>query len=74
MLNRKFVFRDRGAGNRSLIRYLMLCALIILLSTTGVYILHRIFGVNEKIGKIAVDAMLYLLSYQVQQRWVFAKV
>ncbi|HCX62795.1 MAG TPA: dolichol-phosphate mannosyltransferase [Clostridiales bacterium] len=71
LLNRNFVFREKSAGGRSLIRYLMLCAVIIIFSTTGVYVLYKGFGINEKIGKVICDTLLYFLSYQVQQRWVF---
>ena len=73
LLNRNFVFQDKKSGGKSLIRYLLLCVLIIILSTTGVYGLHIGFRVNEKIGKIICDTLLFILSYQVQQRWVFAK-
>lgn len=73
LINRKFVFQEKKADGQSLIRYLLLCVLIILFSTTGVYGLYRSFGVNEKIGKIICDTLLFVLSYQVQQRWVFAK-
>lgn len=73
MLNRNFVFREKKTAKQSLIRYLILCAIIILFSSTGVYVLHRFFGLNEKIGKITVDTLLYLLSYRMQQSWVFAK-
>lgn len=71
MLNRNFVFLKKTSGTRSLVRYLMLCAVIIILSSTGVYALKRSFGINEKAGKIICDSLLYLLSYRVQQRWVF---
>lgn len=73
LLNRNFVFQDKESDGKSLIRYLILCVLIIVLSTTGVYGLHRDFGVNEKLGKIICDTLLFILSYQVQQRWVFEK-
>lgn len=71
LLNQRFVFKEKRAG--SLIRYLTLCAMIIIFSTTGVYILHKGLGINEKIGKLICDALLYLLSYRVQQQWVFSK-
>lgn len=70
-LNKHFVFRKKG-GRGSLWRYLSLCALVIMLSSGGVYMIHTIFLLNEKIAKLICDAMLFLLSYQVQQRWVFA--
>lgn len=73
VLNRHFVFQDKESDGKSLIRYLMLCVLIIMLSTTGIYALHKIFFVNEKTGKIICDTLLFILSYQVQQRWVFVK-
>lgn len=73
LLNRKFVFQEKRADNRSLLRYALLSVLIILLSATGVYGLYEIFGLDEKIGKIICDSLLFLLSYRVQQRWVFAK-
>jgi dolichol-phosphate mannosyltransferase len=67
------VFQEKKAAGKSLSRYLILCVMIIIFSTTGVYGLHISFGVNEKIGKIICDTLLFILSYQVQQRWVFAK-
>jgi dolichol-phosphate mannosyltransferase len=73
MLNRTLVFQEKRSSGQSLIRYLMLCVLIILVSTTGVYGLNRSFGLSEKTGKIICDIVLFVLSYQVQQRWVFAK-
>jgi len=72
ILNQNFVFRRKMPGSKTLLRYLLLCILIILLSATGVYALHRGFGINEKIGKIIVDSSLFLLSYHVQRQWVFA--
>lgn len=71
LLNKHLVFRSKGREG-SLWRYLSLCALVILLSSTGVYMLHTVFFMNEKIAKLLCDALLFLLSYQVQRRWVFA--
>lgn len=71
VLNRHFVFRKEDSQG-SLWRYLSLCGLIILLSSTGVYLFHTIFFVDEKIAKFVCDALLFLLSFQLQRRWVFA--
>lgn len=71
-LNKCFVFRREGSQG-SLWRYLTLCTIVILLSGTGVYILHTIFFMNEKIAKLVCDTLLFLLSFQVQRRWVFAE-
>lgn len=70
MLNRNFVFQ-KAPITRSLPRYLILCVIIIIFSATGVYALKIGLGINEKVGKIICDSLLYLLSYRVQQRWVF---
>lgn len=70
-LNKNLVFRKKSARG-SLRRYLTLCVLVIMLSSGGVYMIHSVFLLDEKIAKLICDAMLFLLSYQVQQRWVFA--
>ncbi|SMF90407.1 dolichol-phosphate mannosyltransferase [Paenibacillus uliginis N3/975] len=71
LLNKHFVFHKEDTQG-SLWRYLMLCAFVILLSSTGVYLIHTIFFMSEKIAKIVCDALLFLLSFQMQRRWVFA--
>lgn len=71
LLNKSFVFRKEESKG-SLWRYLTLCGIVILLSSTGVYMLHTFLFVNEKIAKLVCDAVLFLLSFQVQRRWVFA--
>ncbi len=72
MLNRHFVFRSKD-NRGSLWRYLTLCAIVILLSSIGVYVIHTVFPISDKIAKLICDALLFLLSYQAQQRWVFAE-
>lgn len=72
-LNKTFVFQRKNANRGSLRRYLALCALLILLSAAGVYGMHELFDVDERLGKLIGDIVLFVLSYQVQQRWVFAK-
>ncbi|WP_184180563.1 GtrA family protein [Paenibacillus sp. JGP012] len=71
VLNRHFVFRKEDSRG-SLWRYLTLCGLIIILSSTGVYLFHTLFQVDEKAAKFFCDALLFLLSFQLQRRWVFA--
>lgn len=71
VLNRYFVFRKEDSRG-SLWRYLTLCGLVILLSSTGVYLFHTLFLVDEKAAKFVCDAILFLLSFQLQRRWVFA--
>lgn len=70
LLNRNFVFQ-KNKNWRSLWRYLTLCALVISLSGTGVYFIHAFSPISDKTAKLICDALLFLLSYQLQQRWVF---
>jgi len=73
LLNKSMVFKDKQAPGHSLIRYLSLCVFNILLSAAGVYILHVSLGYNEKTAKLLCDGCLFLLGYQIQQRWVFSR-
>lgn len=71
LLNKNMVFKDKQSGGHGLLRYLALCSLIMLLSAAGVYVMHTMLGLNEKVAKIICDTCLFVLSYQLQQRWVF---
>ena len=71
LLNKNLVFKNNTENNHTLPRYLILCAVNILFSAIGVYMIHTVFGLNEKITKIICDAFLFIFSYQIQQRWVF---
>lgn len=71
VLNKNFVFQ-KETSRGSLKRYLVLCGVVIILSSTGVYLTHSIFMISEKIAKLISDALLFLFSFQIQRRWVFA--
>lgn len=73
LLNRRFVFNERTGGKGSLSRYLLLCIVNIIVSSSGVYILNTQAGINEKIGKIICDTVLFILNYRIQQQWVFVQ-
>ncbi|GLC78051.1 GtrA family protein [Lacrimispora brassicae] len=73
LLNKTVVFKDRHSPGCSLIRYLVLCVCNILLSSAGVYVLHGALGFHEKAAKLLSDGCLFLLGYQIQQRWVFSR-
>ena len=62
LLNRKFVFEERGKAGKSFLKYVALCVVIMLLSQTGM---------SSTVAKLIVDALLYFLSYRFQERWVF---
>ena len=76
-LNKKMVFRSGTSTKKALIRYYCL-AIPILLSqlglTHGAYLLLNIGDDQTALRTViyvAVRALLYLISFTVQQRWVF---
>lgn len=71
-LNRKFVFSNRTGTTSSLLRYTGLA--VILLAAN--YLILRFFtvtwGIPLSIGKIMVEAILWIFSYWVQRAFVFS--
>ena len=71
-LNRKLVFRQKRQSTQSFVRYLLLCVVVMLLSSAFVYLTAHYLLWNEKIAKLVGDCLLFLLGYQLQRAWVFA--
>ena len=71
-LNRKVVFRQQKQSRTSFLRYLLLCVVIMLLSSGFVYLTAHYLMWNEKAAKLVGDCLLFLLGYQIQRVWVFA--
>lgn len=69
LLNKKYVFKN--SENKSLGRYLLLCLMVMTVSTLGVYFLHTNFSMDEMSSKLITDSMLFFLSYHIQKSWVF---
>lgn len=72
-LNKNLVFKRKEKGNHRLVKYLVLCVIIVCLSSLGVYTLHTLFKMDEIVAKLICDVLLFLLSYYAQELWVFAK-
>jgi len=72
-LNKKFVFKYEKNTKKSLLKYYSLCIVQMLLSATLVTIIWKYTKYGETSIKIVVDSILFLLSYFVQQRWVFKR-
>lgn len=72
MMNRKVVFKS-NIGIRSLFRYYILCVLQMFASAFCVAFVYMITKGNSTIIKLGVDLVLFFISYQIQQRWVFTK-
>lgn len=70
LINRKYVFGERGKAGKSFLKYVALCVAIMLLSAGGTWLMSQT-GMSSTVAKLIVDALLYFLSYRFQERWVF---
>lgn len=72
--NRKAVFRSQGPVKRSLVKYYILCVCQLAVSYVCVYAVTAMLalgGVLTVVAKAIVDTVLFLISFQIQRRWVF---
>lgn len=70
-LNRVFVFESGRSSHVFLVRYYILCAFQMALSAAGVTILYTLTEFDTSLLKLAVDLLLFFISYRVQRAWVF---
>ena len=73
-LNRKAVFRSEAPMKQTLIRYYTLCVLQTSASYGLVFLLSTICDAGSALEvwlKVIVDIFLFLISFRIQQRWVF---
>lgn len=75
IVNRNVVFHAKNSKN-TLAKYYSLCVIQMLASYGLVMIttcaFSSVIGGSTVFIKIVVDSILFLLSYQVQQRWIFS--
>lgn len=74
MLNRTVVFHAHNSMRRSAIRYLTLSVVQASVSAGLVYLTTSVnpgAGLFDTVVKILVDGCLFLISFQLQKRWVF---
>lgn len=69
--NKKRVFKNNEKHGMVAARYYILCMVQMCASAAGVSLLFQLLGINETIIKVVVDLLLFLLSFQVQMKWVF---
>lgn len=72
-LNRRTVFHSNERHSASLARYYLLCVSQLVLSALGVTALHSITTFDPSVIKLVVDAILFFISYRIQDYWVFRK-
>ncbi len=74
MMNRNLVFDSKESARTTGVRYAVLCVAILLLSSGALAVLSWLGMPKwlDTIAKIIIDTVLYLGSYRVQNKWVFA--
>lgn len=75
-MNRKTVFKSQSSVKKTAVRYYILCVCQWAVSTGLLKLLSLWLGNGSllmAVLKICVDLFLYLISYRIQQKWVFAE-
>ena len=77
-MNRQFVFESHSGTVQAFIRYVCLAVPVMLVSWLTVYGLSTLAGAGigqagRTLLKAPVDTVLFLISFRVQRRWVFAE-
>ena len=75
-LNRKAVFKSEEGLKQTAIRYYILWFCQLICSYVLVYAATKLFALSvilSGVAKIIIDLGLFLVSYQIQKRWVFKK-
>ncbi len=75
-VNRKAVFRSLASVGQTIRRYYLLCICQAVCSYGLIYLLTELSNAalaGEILWKVPVDVFLFLVSYQIQRRWVFAR-
>lgn len=73
LINRYLVFKHKGSGHRSLVRYYSLAVGIMLASYGLIKLLHEGLGMNRYAAKILADGLLYIISFFFQREFVYRK-
>ena len=78
VMNRQFVFESHSGMVRAFIRYVCLAVPVMLVSWLSVYGLSTLVGagmgqLGRTLLKAPVDTVLFLISFRMQRRWVFAE-
>ena len=74
LMNRNLVFKSTADATKTGLRYALLCVAILLCSPGALPVLSWLGMPKwlDTIAKIIIDTVLYLVSYRVQNKWVFA--
>lgn len=74
LINSQVVFGDQS-GRKSLVRYYLLAAFQIAISTALVWIAEFLFSIKapalSTVAKAMIDTILFFFSFRIQHKWVF---
>lgn len=71
LANKNVVFSASGPWKTAAVKYYALCVLQLLCSAGLVSLAYRLLHIQAEVLKVVVDSLIFLLSYQIQRRWVF---
>ena len=72
ILNKNLVF-NAGKGKSTFVKYYILCVIQTFISwglVNGNYLLFDKY-IHPSVIKVVVDSLLFLISFQIQQKWIF---
>ena len=58
-------------SRRTAARYFALCVVQMCASAALVTALYAWMPISETLAKVCVDVLLFLVSFQIQRRWIF---
>lgn len=70
-INKKFVFEKKGNFAGTVTKFIFLCIIQSSISSILINGLHDLLQWNSTLLKIIVDTLLFFVSFQVQQKWIF---
>lgn len=71
VINRNAVFRSKNNINISMAKYYVLCICQMMCSAYMVLIGVKFCGGHESVIKLIIDSGLFIISYQIQRKWIF---
>lgn len=70
-VNKQLVFESKARTSAAMWRYGLLCAVQMLASYGGTYLLSEVLPLPAMPAKIITDLTLFFISYFIQRKWVF---
>ena len=68
-INRNMVFKDKNSIVKSVIKYYVLAAFILIVNTCLLALLSMV--INKYVAKVIIEVILFTISYFVQKRFIF---